>query len=200
MVAARVVQGVGVVVFGNARDEWGVHDVGLLYRGVVVVGILETWSGGQVGGGQRQREADPRWGKDKLRVLLARQGVQLSVSMVGRILATLKRRGDLIEPPLRRISARKRLLARPHAVRKPKDYAVQAPGDLVQLDTVDVQLAGTCLKQFTARDYVSRYDVLTLRSQATAGLAAQGLQAILERMPFSVRAIQCKSRGSLSHS
>lgn len=153
---------------------------------------LPSWSSEQVLAVQALREAYPRWGKDKLAVLLARQGVHLSVSMVGRMLVMLRRRGDLVEPPLRRISARKRLLARPHATRKPKEYQVQAPGDLVQLDTMDVNLPGCSgrLKQFTARDYVSRYDVLTLRSAATAGLALHSLEAIIERMPFPVKAIQ----------
>ena len=36
--------------------------------------------------------AYPRWGKDKLRVLLRREGIVLSVSMVGRILARLRGR------------------------------------------------------------------------------------------------------------
>ena len=42
---------------------------------------------------RRLRERHPRWGKDKLAVLLRREGVDLSGSMVGRILADLKRRG-----------------------------------------------------------------------------------------------------------
>src|ERR1700686_5593686 len=41
----------------------------------------------------------PRWGKDKLAVLLRRQKGALSVSMVGRILARLKQQGRLVEPP-----------------------------------------------------------------------------------------------------
>jgi transposase-like protein len=41
----------------------------------------------------------PRWGKDKLAVLLRRQQVQVSTSMVGRILVQLKRQGRLVEPP-----------------------------------------------------------------------------------------------------
>jgi len=44
------------------------------------------------------REEYPRWGKDKLVVLLRRRGQQVSASMVGRILARLKARGVLKEP------------------------------------------------------------------------------------------------------
>jgi putative transposase len=44
------------------------------------------------------RQRFPRWGKDKLVVLLAQQGLQLSTSMVGRILQNLRQRRLLIEP------------------------------------------------------------------------------------------------------
>jgi hypothetical protein len=44
------------------------------------------------------RKQFPCWGKDKLVVLLAREKLFVSVSMVGRILSALKRRGALHEP------------------------------------------------------------------------------------------------------
>src|SRR5579863_4343105 len=65
----------------------------------------------------RLRRRFPRWGKDKLVVLLRRQGLPLSTSMVGRILRDLKKRGVLVEP-LRSGSrhARRSLRPRPYAV------------------------------------------------------------------------------------
>jgi putative transposase len=135
------------------------------------------------------RRRYPRWGKDKLAVVLRREGLALSVSMVGRILTRLRRSGELREP-VRRISARKRAWRRPHAIRKPAGFAVHRPGDLVQLDTLDVRpLPGLVLKQFTARDVVSRWDVLELRRSASARAAVGILDAIAARMPFGVRAI-----------
>ncbi|MEE9199036.1 MAG: helix-turn-helix domain-containing protein [Dehalococcoidia bacterium] len=77
------------------------------------------------------REQYPRWGKDKLAVLLREDGKEVSVSMVGRILKKLKERGVLRTPPRNGISARKRPWQRPYAVRKPKGYQVREPGDLV---------------------------------------------------------------------
>src|SRR6266545_193278 len=107
------------------------------------------------------------------------------------ILDYLKRGGEVPAPPRRYISARKRLARRLHAVRKPPGYRVLFPGDLVQLDTVDVRpLPGKVLKQFTAHDVISRWNVLDLHDRATAGTAAQALDAVLARMPFPVRAIQ----------
>ena len=44
------------------------------------------------------REEYPRWGKDKLVILLHREGLDCSASMVGRILHKLKKGGVLKEP------------------------------------------------------------------------------------------------------
>jgi transposase-like protein len=57
-----------------------------------------TWTVSQAEAVRPAREAHPRWGKDKLAVVLKRDGVHLSVSMIGRILADLKRRQVLAEP------------------------------------------------------------------------------------------------------
>jgi putative transposase len=137
------------------------------------------------------RERYPRWGKAKLAILLKEEGIALSVSMIGRILKYLKEHGILIEPILNHISARKRQIRRPYATRKPKDYVASVPGDIVQVDTLDVRpLPGVIFKQFTARDIVSRWDVVKSCSNATSKAAARFVDTILERMPFEVRAIQ----------
>jgi transposase InsO family protein len=149
-----------------------------------------TWTVSQVEAVVALREAYPRWGKDKLVVLLRRQGLRLSVSMVGRILASLRRRGALREPAARRMGVRRRTWSRPYAVRRPADWRVARPGDLVELDTLDIRpLSTVVLKQFTARDVVSRWDTLELGRRATAQAAAAVLDRLAERMPFPVRAI-----------
>ena len=140
---------------------------------------------------QRLREQYPRWGKDKLVVLLHREGYQCSTSMVGRILRRLKDRGVLREPLRNRVSAHRRGIRRPYATRKPKDYQISKPGDLIQLDTLDIRpLPGVILKHFTARDIISRWDVIEVHSRATASTTAHFLDSLQERMPFPVEAIQ----------
>jgi putative transposase len=135
------------------------------------------------------RETYPRWGKEKLAVLLRRDGVRLSASTIGRILTRLKARGLLREPRVRRRRGAWR--PRPHAQRVPKGYRVQRPGDLVQVDTLDVAvLPGVRRKQFTARDMVSRYDVVEVYWAATATTATAFLDVLLARMPFPIRALQ----------
>ena len=139
----------------------------------------------------RLRETYPRWGKDKLVVLLRRQGFQVSTSMVGRILRRLKDRGVLCEPAKNHVSARRRGFTRPYAIRKPKGYRVTDPGDLVQLDTLDIRpLPGVILKHFTARDVLSRWDILGIYSRATSHTAREFLDSMQGRMPFAIKAIQ----------
>ncbi len=134
----------------------------------------------------------PRWGKDKLAVLLRKQNIAISTSMLGRILSSLKRQGRLVEPLRSGVpGSRRALRPRPYAVRKPKQYAVCSPGDLVQVDTVDVRLIpGVNFKQFTARNVVSRWDVIQAHPRATAQAATQFLDTLQHRMPFPIRALQ----------
>ncbi len=139
---------------------------------------------------QKLREEYPRWGKDKLAVLLRQDGFDCSTSTVGRIIARLKERGVLKEPVRNAISAH-RSLNRSYGVRRPRDYPVKEPGDLVQIDTLDVRpLPGGILKHFTACDVVSRWDVVSVYSRATAATACQFLEELQARMPFPIRAIQ----------
>jgi putative transposase len=139
----------------------------------------------------RLREAYPRWGKDKLAILLKRENLQVSVSMVGRILKYLKVRGLLREPVTNHISVRKRISPRPYAVRKPKEYQASLPGDLVELDTLDVRpLPGVVLKHFSSYDVVSRWNVLGIYTRATAATAKHFLDAMEGRTPNRIRAIQ----------
>jgi transposase InsO family protein len=136
------------------------------------------------------REQYPRWGKDKLVVLLREQGYKTSASTVGRVLGYLRRRGVLVEPLRRAISSQKKV-RRQYAIRKPKDYKPLAPGDLVEVDTLDIRpLPGVMLKQFTARDVISRWDVVEVRARATAHTAMEFIETLQKRMPFPVRAIQ----------
>jgi transposase InsO family protein len=150
-----------------------------------------TWTPAQAEQVRRLREQYPRWGKDKLAVLLRREGWPISVSMVGRILHSLKQRGRLTAPLLLRVKRRRGAANRPWARRKPHDYAAEKPGDLVQLDTLDLRPApGVVWKQFTARDVVSRWDVIEVHGRATSTAARLFLSTLQRRLPFPLRALQ----------
>lgn len=149
-----------------------------------------TWTSDAVLAVKRLRQRFPRWGKAKLTVLLKKDGWTLSTSTVGRILSYLRRRQELPEP-LRTTSTFRRQQRRPFATRKPKEYLAIRPGDIIQLDTVDLRpIPGVVLKQFTSVDVVSRWSVPFLAHAATAASATRALAAIRARMPFPVRAIQ----------
>ena len=150
-----------------------------------------TWSSELAQAVLQLREQYPRWGKDKLVVLLRGEEWVVSTSMVGRILKRLRERGVLREPPRNGVTTSKHRQHRPYAVRKPKDYRVEKPGDLVQVDTLDVRpLPGVAFKHFTARDMVSRWDVVEAHRQATATTASHFLDTLEQRLPFSLKALQ----------
>lgn len=94
-----------------------------------------TWTTDQVVAVREMRKRFPRTGKDKLALLLEQQGIALSVSMVGRILVHLRSTHQLIEPLSATGWKPHARHKRPYAIRKPKGYPVDQPGDLLQVDT-----------------------------------------------------------------
>jgi len=135
----------------------------------------------------------PRWGKKKLVVLLARKGIQASASTVGRVMNRLKARGVLVEPlnVTQAKLARKRRRKPRYAVRKPKEFRAQAPGDLVEVDTVQIKLVPSEIRfQFSARDVVSRFDAIRAYKHQSSAKAAHFLHYLRKKFPFRVRAIQ----------
>ena len=51
-------------------------------------------------------------------------------------------------------------------------------------------MPGVVFKQFTARDVVSRWDVVQAHTRATAQTATEFLDTLRHRMPFPIRAVQ----------
>jgi len=128
-------------------------------------------------------------------VLLRGEGWRIGHATVGRVLARRRARGVLREPVRRRGAlARQRRrshLARRYAQRRPAGYGVQAPGDLGQLDTTPITLFPGCQRtHITARDVVSRKDVLAAYRRATSRAAERFLREELPRMGLAIRALQ----------
>ena len=149
------------------------------------------WSAAAEAAVLRLRQQHHRAGKATLRVLVLQEGIDLTESTIGRILTSLKKRFLLVEP-MTGVRSRRAKPTRPHATRVPPDKRQPTvPGALIQVDTVHIRPpAGPQRRQFTAVDVVSRCAVLGVRSQATAGTAADFLQELVTRMPFPVQAIQ----------
>ena len=105
----------------------------------------------------------------------------------------LKDRGVLVEPINVRQAkeARKRRRRPRYAIRKPEGYRVTAPGDLVQVDTLQVHLQGCGRRwQFSSRDLISRWDVSRAYRNASSFAAALFLEYMERKFPFRIRAIQ----------
>lgn len=141
------------------------------------------------------RADNPMWGKRKLAWLMRREGVAVSISTVGRILKSLMRRGLVMPvPTLRRKPGgrRFRLIGHDrHARRLPRGLKPTMPGQIVQIDTVFVDLApGRAVKHFTAYCPVAKWTVAGVAGRATASLAAAFLDKVLADMPFAVSGIQ----------
>jgi transposase InsO family protein len=139
------------------------------------------------------RTTYPRWGKDKLAVLLKREGIRCSASTVGRVMNRLKERGVRVEPINVRQAkeARKRRWKPRYAIRKPQGHRIDSPGDLIQVDTVQVRFRDSDVRyQFSARDAISRWDCARAFRKASSFTATIFLEYMEKKFPFPVRAIQ----------
>ena len=142
---------------------------------------------------ERLRCDFPFWGKDKLGPLLRKAGMVVSNATVGRILKTLVERGRVTPVPqlIRKIGRKCAPKARPHAIRKPRDVAFEKPGDVIQIDTLTLNLApGRTVKHFDAYDVFAKWTVAKPYAQATAANAADFLQKVTAEMPWPIKAIQ----------
>jgi putative transposase len=139
------------------------------------------------------RNRYPRWGKDKLVVLLRREGIHISSSTVGRAMNRLKARGLLVEPVnvTQAKLARKRRRKPRYAIRKPKEYRAEGPGDLVEVDTLQIKLVPNEVRyQFSARDVFARFDGLRAYKSQTSLKAAHFLHYLRKKFPYKIKAIQ----------
>jgi transposase InsO family protein len=139
------------------------------------------------------REQYPRWGKEKLAVLLRREGISICGATVGRVMARLRARGLLVEPENVRQAklARQRRRKPRYAVRKPKGYRVEGPGDLVEVDTLQIRLCPNEIRfQFGARDVLIRFDGIRAYKHQTSTAAADFLHYLRKKFPYPIKAIQ----------
>lgn len=137
---------------------------------------------------RKLRERYPRWGREKLRVLLAREGIVVSAKTIDRTLARLRARNELKEPAVVRKAQRKRLL-RPARTRRPAGLVVDRPGFL-QLDTKDLRAGGGRVYAFAAIDHFTRKRILAAAPRITADEGATFFGKVQAGFPFRIWAIQ----------
>lgn len=134
------------------------------------------------------RERYPRWGREKLRVLLRREGIAVSAKTIDRTLERLRRRGELREPRVVQ-KAMERRRARLARTARPAGLVVARPGFL-QLDTQDVRREGTRAYTFAAVDYLTRKRVIGAAPRLTSGEGARFFGRARREFPFAIWAVQ----------
>src|SRR3954453_20817406 len=142
-----------------------------------------TWASALMRKIERLRADHPVWGQRKLAVLLRREVIDVSVSMVGRILMKLVARGVVTPVPMLRRKPgprRLRIMGQRHAKRLPKGIKPIRPGDLVQIDTIFVNVApDKAVKQFTALRPVAQDPLPLVAGRAPGRYPAGALDKLL---------------------
>ena len=129
------------------------------------------------------RKQYPAWSKYKIQTLLPNH-LKTSVSTVGRI---LKRRG-LID---KKISRKRQKSARSPKARFPRGMKISQPGDMIQIDTKHIMLAGgRRFYQFTAIDVLSKKKAMMVYSSESSRNGKDFLIHCLKTFPFPIRAVQ----------
>lgn len=130
------------------------------------------------------RKTYPTWSKYKIQKIIEEKGVLVSASTVSRI---LKRRGLISK----KVSRKRRKAALSPRARFPKGIRILRSGDMVQLDTKQVNLTGgRKIYQFTAIDVLTKQRLLKYYSSNSSRNGADFLRYCLDKLPFRVCAIQ----------
>ena len=130
------------------------------------------------------REQYPAWSKYKIKILLDREDIKVSVSSVGRV---LKRRGLINKKTSQK---RRKAALRPKA-RFPKGLSISEAGDMVQIDTKYIMLTGgKKFYQFTAIDVLTKRKVLRVYPSQSSRNGAIFLQECVDNFPFTIKRIQ----------
>lgn len=132
----------------------------------------------------KTRKEYPAWSKYKIRTILVKKGITVSVSTVGRV---LKRKG-LINP---KISRERRKSALSPKKRFPRGLRIKEAGDMVQMDIKHIMLpGGKRFYQFTAIDVLSKRKIIRVYSSESSRNGAHFLTECILNFPFPIKAIQ----------
>lgn len=130
------------------------------------------------------RKQYPAWSKHKLAAILKREGLPCSASTAGRI---LKRKGMIDK----KVSKKKRKSALHPRLRFPKGLRIHCEGQMIQMDTKYIMLAGgRTFYQFTAIDVLSKQRVLRVYSSQSSRNGALFLKECLTSFPFPILNVQ----------
>jgi len=141
----------------------------------------------------KQYRLDNPVGKDKLAVVMARDGVMVSASTLQRVLHAAFERGELqrLGYASRATGCRRRAARRAHAQRKASGVRPLRPGELVQIDTLHERSILTRPRnQFTAVDPITKQLHAQLYSRPTSRNAAAFLGELVAALPIRLNSVQ----------
>ena len=132
------------------------------------------------------------YGKNKIAVLLAREGFNVSVSTVGRVLSKLLHRGAIRPIAYTRKQGRayRQAAKRTHAKRLRRKNTSTIPGSRIQVDTLHEYSLGKRRAHFSAIDPVTKLCAASISSNATSAAAKRFLQHLITIYPYPVTGIQ----------
>ena len=139
------------------------------------------------------RQAEPMFGKEKIKRILEKEGVLVSVSTVGRILTKLMKEGKIQNIKLlkkksatKREQEKRRRYAERIRKQKPEHY-----GELIQIDHMVLNLYnGLKIKEFRAVDPTTRIAISRIYSSANAVNAREFLKEVIFELDFQIKSIQ----------
>jgi transposase InsO family protein len=130
------------------------------------------------------RKQYPTWSKYKIRVVLIKEGIQVSASTIGRI---LKKQGLINQ----KISQQRKKAALRPKTRFPKGLRISQAGDMIQMDIKHIMLlGGKRFYQFTAIDVLTKMRVLRIYPSESSRNGAKFLEECILNFPFPIKAIQ----------
>lgn len=134
------------------------------------------------------REQYPYFGKVKIHALCIRQGIDISLSSVGRALHYLMQRAIITPVPLLKCQRERKYIRNftlSYSKRLPKYH--KSP---IQLDHTIINIRDTEHRVFVAYDRASKFTLCKSYKQATSANAADFLQYILAHWPYSPSELQ----------
>ncbi len=139
----------------------------------------------------------PFMGKRKLRVLLLREGIGLSESTVGRILAKGVRLGRIRPCAFcrGRVKIKQPRRFHGHARRLSKGEKPERPGELVQIDHLSASRDSRQPEEFKAVSPIGKQMVVQVFSRATARNAKRFLETVRAQLPFPLVSAQVDGGG-----
>lgn len=130
------------------------------------------------------------YGKEKIHQILRRDyHFTKSESTVGRILKKLKGKG-LVPRSISALRQRHKRKFEQYAKRWHYDIKAKQPGEMVQIDHMNISKNQVNLKHFQAWDPKSKFIHAGLYNQATSKTAKKFLLELIEKTPFPIKSVQ----------